>query len=92
MAKRDLVGLLVRLYADPELERRVKRDPRGVAKRAGLSAREQALLAGGDGAAMRKYLGSESVKSIIIQAPSIIIRSAIETSRDPNARGRVGRA
>ena len=75
MAKRDLVKLLVRLYGDPKLAERMKKNPKAVMKAAKLSAADQEILSSGDEANIRGYLGKEAAKSIIVQAPSIIVQS-----------------
>jgi hypothetical protein len=78
MAKKDLVRLLVRLYGDPKLHERLKKDPAKVLGAAGLSAKEQALLRSADAGALREYLGAESAKSVIKNLAGL---SVIKASR-----------
>ena len=78
MAKRDLVKLLVKLYGDPKLRQRLEKDAKKTMKAAKLSAKEREILASGDAARLREYLGKEQLKSSIIQTPSIIIQSTLK--------------
>ena len=75
MAKRDLVKLLVGLYGDPKLKARLEKNASRTMKAARLSAREQELLASGDAAKLREYLGKDTLRAQIIQLPAMIIQS-----------------
>lgn len=87
MAKKHVVRLLVRLFGDPALQGKYRKNPRKVAKAAGLSREERELLASGDEAAIRDYLGRSAgltnvVKSGLAGGPNVV-KSAIR-SGGPN--------
>ena len=63
-----------RAKGGPKTRRRHKK----TMKAAKLSAKEREILASGDAARLREYLGKEQLKSSIIQAPSIIIQSTLK--------------
>lgn len=68
MAKKHVVRLLVRLFGDPKLHGKLRDNPKKVLKAAGLSRKERELLATGDEAAIRDYLGQESVKANVVKS------------------------
>jgi hypothetical protein len=68
MAKRDVVRFLVRLFGDPVHHGRYRKQPDRVMKAAGLSPSERDLLASGDAAAIRAYLGKESAKTNVVKS------------------------
>ena len=68
MARKDVVRFLVRLFGDPKLHGKYRRDPKKVAKAAGLDRNERALLASGDEKAIRDYLGGEAVKANVVRS------------------------
>jgi hypothetical protein len=82
MAKKHVVRLLVRLFGDPELQGKYRKNPDKLAKAAGLSRQERELLASGDEAAIRDYLGRAAgvtnvVKSGLAAGPNVV-KSAIK--------------
>jgi hypothetical protein len=77
MAKRDVVRLLVRLFGDPKLHGAYRQNPQKVLKAARLSAKERALLASGDEAAIRAYLGREAgVTNVVRSGLTNVVKAA----------------
>ncbi len=68
MARKHVVRLLVRLFGDPKLHGKYRKDPKKVLKAAGLNPKERDLLASGDEAAIREYLGRETAKTNVVKS------------------------
>jgi len=86
MAKKDVVRLLVRLFGDPKLHGKYRAAPDKVLKAAGLNKKERTLLASGDEAAIRDYLGRAAAKTNVVKsgltnvvkaAPTNVVKSAL---------------